>query len=215
LQLLQRVKQPIAAPSANRSGRPSGTTWQSVLEDLDGAIDAILCGPGANVGLESTVLDLCQDPPRILRAGAIRREDLLPLLPNLADDQQPGMDPSLDRRSPGTRHPHYQPQAEVILVDRLVEALDRELARTRMPGSQGSGQIAFLGLAAVEPASDLASSPFRLSHQCATVEEYASKFFEFLREADRQGCRTIYCQRVDEQGLGVALMDRLRRASES
>ncbi len=128
LELLRLANVPIAAPSANRSGRPSGTTWQTVLEDLEERIDAIVCEPGCDVGLESTVVDVSDGELIILRMGSITLDDFLlagfharhaessPTKQAAESEASSTIDRALLRRSPGTMHPHYRPAAKVCIV---------------------------------------------------------------------------------------------------
>ncbi len=105
--LLQQSRLPLAAPSANRSGRPSATTWQAVLEDLDGLIEGVICGEPCQHGIESTVIDATGPAPVILRSGAITLETLQKVAPNACLATP---DSHLSKRSPGTRFRHYQPK---------------------------------------------------------------------------------------------------------
>ena len=206
LKLLQHARLPIAAPSANRSGTPSATTWQAVLEDLDGKIDAIVCEEGCGHGIESTVIDLTGDRPAILRPGSITWEMIAQVLPNL----MPLVTPQSNRShlpqaasqplpSPGLRHPHYQPQAKVeIHMEPWLQT------------NSFQGPLAYIGLTRW-PTLD--HSP-TLQQAHPSVDSYAKGLYEFFRQADRSGCQTIVCQPVDPTGVGWALMDRLRRAAE-
>lgn len=181
---------PVVAPSANLSGRPSPTTWQAVLEDMDGRIECILLGEATRIGLESTVVDCTEDVPVLLRKGAISLEQLRTTVP---ETRASGSDTTLEVRSPGLRHRHYSPRAQVVLV----------FPDVRIPNDTTA---AFIGLdrPATEPA---------LVRVAGSVDEYAREVFEFFRECDRAGVETIYCQAVGEEGIGAALMDRLRRAA--
>lgn len=182
---------PVVAPSANVSGRPSPTTWQAVRDDLDGRIDCILQGDPTEIGLESTVVDCVSDIPVVLRKGAVSIERLREILPEMLDRDSVEAD---DRRSPGLRHRHYSPRAEVVLVNGS-DKLD------------STDHDAFIGIT---------DSPekFGLQVIARSVEDYAANLFEFFRECDRRGIRRVYCETVNEAGLGAALMDRLRRAAE-
>jgi L-threonylcarbamoyladenylate synthase len=191
-EFLQRCGTPIVAPSANISGKPSPTTWQAVFEDLDGRIDCILQGETTEIGLESTVVDCTSNIPLILRSGAVTLEQLREVLPETgiytADDTN-------SAKSPGTKHKHYSPKAKVVLVNSNFKF-------------QISNSSAFIGL----------TSPFakfEILKICASVEDYAHSVFEFFRICDAKHVNTIYCEIVEEKGLGLALMDRLMRASEN
>lgn len=184
---------PVVAPSANRSGRPSPTTWQAVREDLDGRIACILKGPPADVGLESTVVDCTGRTPVVLRAGAIPLEALRTVAPSTRLHR--ASDRGMSARSPGLRHRHYAPRARVVLVDAIEDAERLDSA-------------AFIGLR-----PPLFATGFGLVALCGGVDEYAHVLFRFFRECDAKGLRTIYCERVPPAGVGRALMDRVRRAA--
>jgi len=218
-ELLRLVNRPIAAPSANLSGRPSSTTWKSVREDLDGRIDCILKGTVPRIGIESTVVDCTGEVPVILRAGAVTWEQLKRVLPKTVSFLDANAGDSQVKKtlpSPGLRHPHYQPRANVNLVERL-EALG-SLSQAE------AADAAFIGFSPAEvshrfqPPVDrmfLESSRFGMFVEFVTMEEYARGFYEALREADRRGLRTIYMQLVPKDSLGAALRDRqLRSAGE-
>jgi L-threonylcarbamoyladenylate synthase len=179
---------PVAAPSANLSGRPSPTTWQAVAQDLDGRIACILQGGQTRVGLESTVVDCAGDTPHVLRAGAVTLEQLRAVLP-AAQALTPDAD--APARSPGLRHQHYAPRARVILVESPPDF---------------NQKAAYIGL--YTPACN-----FTQQRICRDTEEYAHELFAFFRECDENGVNIIYCQAVAEIGLGVALMDRIMRAA--
>jgi len=183
---------PVAAPSANISGRPSPTTWAAVLEDLDGRIDCILQGEATEIGLESTVVDCTGEVPVVLRSGAIGVEEIRQILPEVAIFDG---DLKETAASPGMRHKHYSPRARVLLVDDASEA--------KWPGN-----AAFIGLQDHGVA-------FTKRSICGSAAEYAHRVFAFFRECDAAGIDVIFCQRVDETGIGRALMDRLRRAAEA
>ena len=183
---------PVAAPSANVSGRPSPTAWQAVFDDLAGRVDCILKGDVAEIGLESTVVDCSGDAPVVLRHGAVSLEMLRNVV---AETREFFGDANEAPKSPGMRHKHYSPNARVVLFDaRLV----REF----------SGRAAFIGLH--EPAFD-----FEIVEICPSLDLYAARLFAFFRECDRSGIEIIYCEPVEGTGIGTALMDRIRRATET
>jgi L-threonylcarbamoyladenylate synthase len=185
--LIRAVGSPLVAPSANRSGRPSPTTWQAVRDDLDGRIDAILMGAPTSVGIESTVVDVTERVPVVLRPGAVTLARLREVVPETREAT--GGDDIA--RSPGTRHRHYAPTARVRLIDVPEPAPD----------------AAYIGLDAPPPGYGLVKT-------CASVEVYARAVFHLFRQADARGFTRIDVQRVHDDGLGRALMDRLLRAAE-
>jgi len=183
---------PVAAPSANRSGRPSPTTWEAVEDDLGGRIACILKGGRTEAGVESTVLDCTATPPVVLRPGAVSVEALKRVIgPVEVSDDEAEDAP----RSPGTKHRHYAPAAQVRLVDDPSEA----------PARSDAG---YIGLAVPE-----GEEAFRACRVAPDVDTYAHDLFSFFRACDRDGCSVIYAQRVPAAGLGRALNDRLERAA--
>nr|WP_245771880.1 L-threonylcarbamoyladenylate synthase [Rhodothermus profundi] len=189
---LEACGTPVAAPSANRSGRPSPTRWEAVYADLNGRIACILQGDRSDMGLESTVVDCTGPEPVVLRAGAVSLEALRDVVP---ETRLVARNESLKARSPGTRYRHYAPQARVVLVDHPDEALP-------------DPRHAYIGLS--PPAHPEA---FGACCICPDVPTYAYELFDFFRRCDAQGCTHIYAQRVPRTGLGLALMDRLERAA--
>jgi L-threonylcarbamoyladenylate synthase len=216
LELLEYAGVPVAAPSANRSGSPSATTWQAVREDLDGRVDGIVCGPSTQIGLESTVVDTTGPRPRILRPGKITYEELVQVCPEM-EPYMPKISPAkvvsengvicdksggsplrenkVHLNSPGLRHRHYQPKAKVRLVSE--------------PLAKADSQSSFIGLQ-----SPTKSAGYLDIQIAGDVDEYGRDLFDFFRRSDRLGVLYIDCQIVPEVGIGVALMDRLKRASE-
>ncbi|HAF69782.1 MAG: Sua5/YciO/YrdC/YwlC family protein [Acetothermia bacterium 64_32] len=198
LELIRKSGCPIAAPSANRFGRPSPTRPEHVLDSLGGRIEAVLaCGP-TQVGIESTVLSLVEWPPRVLRPGGTPLEALREVVGELRVDPPrpgPGALPS-----PGTFPRHYVPQTPLFLLEKGAFKADEKLSRSRC------GLLAFTGrwhgFAQVEqlsPSGDL--------------REAAANFFAALHRLDAAELSAIVAEPVPEEGLGVAIMDRLRRAA--
>lgn len=191
LAFIRACRVPVAAPSANVSGRPSPTTWESVQEDLDGRIACILKDDPTHVGLESTVVDCTGEHPIVLRTGGVTIDQMREVVPGTV---MSGSGDSALRRSPGTRHRHYSPVARVVIVDGLSE----------IPLASGT---AFIGFSA-----DPDPNRFIKAFNASDLGAYARRLFEFFRECDRAGVETIYCQRVPRKGIGAALMDRIERA---
>lgn len=199
-EFLRACDVPVVAPSANLSGRPSPTTWEAVLEDLDGRIDCILKGEPTEIGIESTVVDCTSDVPVLLRAGSVSLEQLRSVIPETRALQTDLSEPA---RSPGLLHRHYSPAAKVVLVEGS-EIFDLKFEIS----DDGSPRSSFIGLRRPD-------ANFELVKQCDSINEYAHSLFEFFRDCDRRGIETIYCESVDDSGIGAALMDRLRRAAEA
>jgi L-threonylcarbamoyladenylate synthase len=190
LEFLHECGTPLVAPSANLSGRPSPTTWQAVYEDLNNRIDCILQGEQTLIGLESTVVDCTTQNPLVLRLGAITLEELQGIVP---ETKLIGSNAEQTIRSPGLRYKHYAPKAKVILINSPDDILK-------------SKNAAFIGL-------DSPREKLEKQKICRDVTEYAHSLFAFFRESDAAGINFIYCQKVVETGLGLALNDRLKRSS--
>lgn len=191
--LLRDIGRPVAAPSANRSGQVSPTTAAHVLAGLGGRIDAVLDGGACAVGLESTVLDLSQATPTLLRAGGVTLEDLRAAIGPVALGTAPdGAAP----RAPGMLSSHYAPGLPLRLAARAVAADEALLAFG--PALPGAGLVFDLS-----PTADLI--------------EAAARLFAGLRELDaegtRRGLRGIAAMAVPNDGLGLAINDRLGRAA--
>lgn len=196
-ELLRRCTSPVAAPSANLSGRPSSTNWKTVLEDLDGKIDCILKGEACEIGLESTIVECSGTTPQLLRAGAVTLEALQAVTPSIvADSTTPEQHTP---RSPGLKYAHYAPTARIVTI-----RCDRST-----PFLQGIASAAYIGL------SDPPAEGFTLVRRCATLDEYAHALFGFFRYCDERGITTIYCELPADKGLGRAIRDRLVRAANS
>lgn len=200
-ELLRLVGKPVAAPSANRSGRVSPSTARHVFEELDGRIDAVLDTGPSGVGLESTVLDLSGGKPRLLRPGGITREELESIC-GLIEDAPPPSDPSLLAPiAPGQLSSHYAPSLPVRLNASAPHAGEAVLAfgPQETPASEDGAVLTWN----LSPTGDLAEAAARL---------YAG--LRFLdTEGVRRGVTGIAVQSLPRTGLGVALNDRLSRAA--
>jgi len=189
LAFLKECEVPVAAPSANLSGRPSPTRWQDCLEDMAGRVAAILKGPEATFGLESTIVDCTGPSPVLMRPGAVSLEELALVRPDISLNQTHS-----SLTLPGMKYRHYAPNAQVHL-----------LAPGEKPALHKQA-VAYIGLnkPGFIPAYTL---------QLTSLAEYAHQLFAFFRECDRQGISSIYAQRVSEEGLGRAIMNRLGKAA--
>jgi L-threonylcarbamoyladenylate synthase len=190
--LLARVARPVAAPSANRSGRVSPTCAAHVLADLDGRIDAVLDGGIAPVGVESTVVACLGGPPRLLRPGGVTRADLERVLGHAVADPASGSETA--PIGPGLLASHYAPRARVRLDAVTAEPGEAVLQFGGAPEANGAPAAFDLS-----PAGDLA--------------EAAANLFSALRVLDASGPEAIAVAPVPQDGLGEAINDRLRRAA--
>ncbi|GJM06677.1 MAG: threonylcarbamoyl-AMP synthase [marine bacterium B5-7] len=188
--LLKACDIPLVAPSANRSGSPSPTQAQHVLEDLDGRIEAVFTGPATPLGLESTVVDCTVTPANLLRPGMITLSPLQSVLPDIQCQSNSATQP----KSPGQKYAHYAPKARVCLIDTVAQ----------LPEDKN---IAYIGLD--QPTKTLAKMLL-----ATDLHTYAQALYAFFRECDSQSISTIYAQTVPPQGLGLALMNRLQKAAK-
>ncbi|HEV8633595.1 MAG TPA: L-threonylcarbamoyladenylate synthase [Chloroflexota bacterium] len=207
--LIEAAERPIAAPSANRFARPSPTTAEHVLQDLDGRIDLVLDDGPTPLGVESTVLDLTGGQPRILRPGGVTAEQLQAVL---GDRLAAPAVQTADRRSPGTAERHYSPRARLDLFDGpgAAAAVARRAAELAARGER-VGVLAFAGdpVAVAPPPGVLVET---LGPEDA-LDEAARRLYAALRALDARGVDAIVGRMPRPGGLGLALRDRLRRAA--
>ena len=201
LELIRRAGTPIAAPSANASGRPSPTRAEHVIADLGGRIDMVLDGGKTSIGVESTVLDMTSDPPLILRPGWITREALVqtigPVKFCTAGQEL--------KRSPGTRYRHYSPRAVMIVIEKHTPEFITKVCRDAL----ASGPVGFIGHTPI----DIEDEKFTCVILDETETAYAAQIYSALRELDRKDPALIVVEGISDEGEGAAVMDRLRRAA--
>jgi L-threonylcarbamoyladenylate synthase len=214
LALIRESRCPIAAPSANLAGKPSPTSAEHVLNDLNGRIDAILDAGPTMVGVESTVLDMGVDPPMLLRPGGTPLEALrkaigtVQLHPFVAAEEELPIEKT---RSPGMKHKHYAPNAQVILVEGAIPAVIakvKELAEAYRLKGVKVGVLATDETLAAYKADVVKSLGSRFN-----LAVVAQNLFRLLRELDAEGVNVIIAEGVSSEGLGLAVMNRLRKAS--
>jgi L-threonylcarbamoyladenylate synthase len=215
LALIRESGKPIAAPSANRAGKPSPTIAEHVIDDLAGRIDVVLDGGPTRVGVESTVIDMATTVPQVLRPGGISFEELKRVLGKVS--LHPGATASrgfrvLKARAPGMKHRHYAPEAELIVVEgRLNEVVKRvkELTALSMADGKTVGILATDGSVSNYDADVVKSLGSR-----SDVGSIAKNLFRMLREFDEENVDVIIAEGISVKGLGLAVMNRLRRASD-
>lgn len=210
LELINEAGTPIAAPSANISGRPSPTKGSHVITDLDGKIDAILMGEDCRVGIESTVLDVTGKVPTILRPGILTAEDIEAvlgqkveldpaLLVNRPRDVSKGLggdDPDFKPKAPGMKYKHYAPKAQMTIIEGQRDKVKREIERVKVLNESIGNKVGVI-----------------LFEEKAFVEA-AHDFFADLREMDEQDVDLILAGALsDVDGVGFAVMNRMLKSA--
>ncbi|MBR7554096.1 L-threonylcarbamoyladenylate synthase [Allobacillus sp. GCM10007491] len=202
--LLKAANIPVAAPSANRSGRPSPTSAAHVITDLNGRIDGVVDGGITGVGVESTVIDCSMETPMILRPGGVTREQIEDVIGpvgvtgKLAASEQP--------RSPGMKYKHYAPDTAVWLV--------REARNMAVIANQLKDQGKKVGyLVSLERAHEMnLEQPFILGSR-ENIDEITQQLYQKLREIDEHDYDVVLAESFSKKGIGEALMNRLERAA--
>lgn len=209
LRLIKAAGVPIAAPSANLSGRPSPTSADHVYHDLNGKIPLIIDGGEAAAGLESTVLDLSSAVPAILRPGVITAADLAEFIPGLSEETR--LASGEVARAPGMKYRHYAPQAQVLLCQPS-ELYETYLAEYQRLLESGIAEPKIAVLATMDGLCGLAQAEncFLLGEK---PEHAAQNLFAALRWTDEIGADLVIAQAFAEKGVGIALMNRLKKAA--
>ena len=226
--LIKEAGIPIAAPSANASGRPSTTKAEHVIEDLDGRIDMIIDGGSSDIGLESTIVDLTVSPALILRPGYITIEMLREVIPDIEYDKavlKRIKDDTIVAKAPGMKYRHYAPKGELTIYEGEISSVSkaiREAAKEKLDAGFSVGILT----------SDELAESYAALKECATQstlcessiyikdigsreneEEIAAGLFDALRYFDEVKADYIYAESFVEGGLGQAIMNRLMKAA--
>jgi L-threonylcarbamoyladenylate synthase len=218
-ELIRQAGVPVAAPSANTFGHTSPTTAVHVLDDLDGRIDAILDAGPTRHGVESTVLDPCQNPMVVYRPGAVTTTQIREVAGPVEHFQTSEPLRSTPREampSPGVGLRHYAPHARLVLVESSLAELPQRLAEAAAPyakerlGLMLPAELATDGLVVATPGAIV--FPWG---RWATPDEMARLLYAGLRTLDRQGCTVILCPLPPAAGIGAAIRDRLHKAAHS
>lgn len=213
LALLQEVRRPVAAPSANRSGRPSPTEARHVLDDLDGRIDGLVDGGQSGYGLESTVLDVSGEVPVLLRPGGIIQEQLERVLGEikLNDDLSWEEDSRQVPRSPGTKYRHYAPLAKMTLVRGSVPEMVQHIQElTTRYQAQG---LKVGVLTTKEHKGNYDAEVVIACGKRTALSSVARDLYRALRQFDANGVDRILAETFPESGWGATIMNRLRKAA--
>jgi L-threonylcarbamoyladenylate synthase len=210
--LIELAGVPIAAPSANSFGRTSPTRADFVLQDLDGRIDAVIDSGETALGLESTVVDVCGEPPILYRPGMVTFVQVQALCPSLIAYREPqdGAPAHEALSSPGVGLKHYSPRARLILLEWPDAGKIQSLAEQLHAAGESVGIMlpAAININARE-------RPYLIYRwgDLADQEELARRLFAGLRELDAAGATVIVCPLPQDRGLGVAIRDRLLKAA--
>lgn len=211
-ELLRLLEFPVAAPSANLSGRPSPTDARSVYADLQGKIAAVLDGGACPMGLESTVLDLTAKLPIILRPGIITREDLEDVLQtHVAEAGADALADTSHPLSPGMKYRHYAPRAELLVFAGREAVTMRAALTAAIASARAAGRR--IGLLAPEQYRGCGEDSFYSLHD-GTPVDYARHLYAGLRALDDAQVDIIICPGIPPTGIGTAVMNRLGKAGK-
>lgn len=210
LKLIEACDLPVAAPSANISGKPSPTSAEHVIKDLEGRVDAIIDGGDCEFGLESTVIDVLNETPMILRPGSITLEEIAKTINTVIYDPAMSHD-TLIAKSPGQKYIHYAPKGEVYLYIGLACNITNAINETASKFINESKKVLILGT----EENILSYKEGIILNLGARTNpmEISSNLFSMLRKADELKADIILVEGIDEEGLGVAIMNRLKKAS--
>lgn len=204
LELICAAGVPIAAPSANRSGRPSPTSAKYVMEDLNGRIDAVLDGGDCAVGVESTVLDMSGEIPTLLRPGAVTLEQLKEVLGEVNGGKS--VQGAEVPKSPGMKYKHYAPRAEVRIIRGSLEDMERYAAKI--------GQHCRVGILTFDEYAERFSQMSVCSlGSVSSPNQAANRLFRSLREMDEEGVGLILAPEISQDGMWLAVRNRLYKAA--
>jgi len=210
LKLIEKSGVPVAAPSANRSGKPSPTLAKHVAEDMDGRISYIIDGGPCRVGLESTVLDMTVDPPSILRPGGITPEMVKDVAGAVRLDAN--LVKSTEKpKSPGMKYTHYAPAGDVYVVagkqEEVSEWINRKMSQDRKSG------FSCVVIAAAEHLKRYPAGSVISYGSICDPDEVASNIFRLFRDCDSNGTEKIYVESIPKEGIGLAVMNRIEKAA--
>lgn len=226
--LIKVLDEPIAAPSANSSGKPSPTSAIHVYNDLKGKIPLILDGGSCDYGVESTVIDIHSDPPQILRPGGITLEELQQVIPNIQVYGKNQKDEALEKKpsTPGLKYTHYSPNAPVILLTGTNEEIQRKLQKTYLQYKETQSKIGIIHThktidlpILISQDRDTLVLPLGLNEnklidsQDFNAALIQQGLFAKLREMDMENVDVIIVEAISEKKEGLAVMNRLQKAA--
>ncbi|MEM4833596.1 MAG: L-threonylcarbamoyladenylate synthase [Thermosphaera sp.] len=219
LELINQTNEPVAAPSANLSGRPSPTSGRHVVNDLLGRIEVILDAGETLYGIESTVVNILTDPPVLLRPGAVPVEEIEKILgrrivvPGFAR----GVEAVEKALSPGMKYRHYAPAAKVVLIEassyeRTCLSKLADIVRVFIASKTLEKPCVAIPVDSLENYERISVKIFTMGDR-NNIYEVAKSLFSVLRAADEEKCNLLIVEGIPEEGLGLAVMNRLRKAA--
>ncbi len=213
-ELIRLAAIPVAAPSANVSGKPSTTTAQHVLQDLDGKIEMVVDAGSSRVGLESTVLDVTVDPPMLLRPGGVTPKQIEEIIGHIEIDKTILGKVNIDNvpKCPGMKYKHYAPKAQVTLIKS--KDINTQVKKICELAEKISGEGKKVGVLATDQTISRYEGYEVISMgDRNNPETIASSIFSLFREFDDMGVEAILAETVDENGVGLAIMNRMVKAA--
>lgn len=210
LKLIELAGVPIAAPSANISGKPSPTEAEHVLNDMMGRVDMIITANKSRIGLESTVLDMSTSIPTLLRPGGVTVSQIESVIGPIKIDD--AIHKTVEKpRSPGMKYTHYAPNAQLTIYKgmrkNMMDAIQTEINQSKTKGLKSA-------VITCDENMDNYHNTLILSlGSNKKPDELASHLFECLRECDNQGIEIIFAEAFEETEMGLALMNRLKKAA--
>lgn len=198
---------PIAAPSANISGKPSPTTARDVMEDMNGKIECIIDGGSCSVGVESTILDASGERPVLLRPGGITVDMIKEICPELKIDSHvlKSVAPDEQPKCPGMKYKHYAPDAEVTVIEGEMENVRAKINELL---KENKGRVT-----GVLTMYDSAYDDAVIINAGRQNSEYARNLFSDLREFDRLGVEVVFAEFCENDGVGLAVKNRLYKSA--
>lgn len=222
LGLIRKVETAIAAPSANLAGKPSPTIAEHVIRDLYGRIDAVIDAGETIYGVESTIIDILAEPPTLLRPGAYAIEDIEKILGEkiVIPDFARGYGEASIATAPGMKYRHYAPDTPMILVEPFsgsLENLANIVKTTALKYIRGGYEVCIVATRETIPTyTSLSSNAIILDlGSRSNIFEIAKNLFKTLRTIDDLNCDVAIIEGLEERGLGLAVMNRLRKASKT
>ena len=208
-EIIKQSGVPVAAPSANISGRPSPTKEEHVYEEMNKRVSGIVLGGDSNFGLESTVLDLTTETPMILRPGSITKEDLEKVIGKvLVDPSLAKKEDNSKAKAPGMKYTHYSPDAEVYIVSgnqqKTIEKINYLIEENKKMGLK-------TGIICLEKNKNFYKG--EVLSLGNSLEEVGSNLFDALRQMDKMNVDVVYSEEFESKGVGQAIMNRLLKSA--